>query len=417
MPMGFTESWRRAHDRYRLLVPIAPPLKPAAAYLNWARANWEMWRQTSTIRAKPLKLTFDPTNVCQLRCPLCPTGLGIQDRDRSRARLHIFEHLMEEIGDELFFIDFYNWGEPLLNKHLEGMIEIATGKGIMTAMSSNLSLPLTDERARRLVGSGLGELICSLDGASQAPYAAYRRKGNFELAVENLRRLVRAKRELGSARPTIIWRFYVFRFNEHEIDRAREMAQEIGVDRFVLGTPYLGDNQFHLSEADDREARSWAATDPAYNRYHPSHPEYVDPDRPVEVRKRCDWHYVSTAVNPDGGVAPCCAVFEKAHDFGDLELPGDPPGAASYMDVVNNPSFVAIRDRFAGRRAEPTGLVCEQCPTPDIMSYGRIMNRHIAFLTFVSLVNTVRRLGRRRPEPWAVAPSATAPVESVPAAE
>ena len=66
------------------------------------------------------------------------------------------------------------------------------------------------------------------------------------------------------------------------------------------------------------------------------------------------------------------------------------------MDVVNNERFVAIRDRFAGRRAEPTGLVCERCPTPAIMDYGRIMNRHIAMFTLVQLVEALRRPFRRR---------------------
>jgi hypothetical protein len=102
---------------------------------------------------------------------------------------------------------------------------------------------------------------------------------------------------------------------------------------------------------------------------------------------RCDWHYISTAINPDGGVSPCCTVFEKGDDFGSLE-----EGTRAYMDVVNNDRFRAIRDRFAGRRTESTGLVCEKCPTPAIMNYGRIVNRQIALVTLVQMGNGVRRL-------------------------
>ena len=276
--MAIVETWGRVRDRYRILASVEPELKPASAYLNWARTNWEMWRRTSKIGARPLKLTFDPISVCQLRCPLCPTGRGLQDRGAGHAKFHIFQHLMDEIGDQIFFIDFYNWGEPLLNKHLEEMIELATRKRIMTAMSTNLSLPLTDERARKLVGSGLGELICSLDGSSQETYETYRRRGNFALAVENLRRIVRAKAELGSSRPSIIWRMYVFKFNEHEVESARALAAEVGVDRFVLGSPYLENDQFAMTETERAEARSWAPSDPARNRYNMSHPDYVEPE-------------------------------------------------------------------------------------------------------------------------------------------
>jgi MoaA/NifB/PqqE/SkfB family radical SAM enzyme len=383
---GLTE---RVLERYTEIASIAAPLKGPTAYANWALSNYEMWRQRESIRARPLKLTFDPTNVCQLRCPLCPTGLRIQDRDPGHAKLHIFRHLIDEVGDYLFFLDFYNWGEPLLNTHLEDMIELAARKRIVTYVSSNLSLPLSDDRIRRLVSSGLSELICSLDGASQETYGLYRRKGDFALALENMRRIVRAKRELGLTKPAVVWRMYVFRFNEHEVSRARELAEEVGVDRFVLGTPYLDEGRFPLSAEDRTAMTQWAASDPAFNRYHPDHPEYVDPARPMEVRSRCDWHYVSTAINPDGAVAPCCAVFERGHDFGRLEEGGE---RRSYMEVVNNPSFRGIRERFAGRRAEPTALVCEKCPTPDIMAYGQIMNRHILLFTLVGLFELLRRI-------------------------
>lgn len=389
--MAIESRIERLRARYREVAAIAPPMKGPRAYWNWALANVSMALRTSRLRARPLKLTFDPTNLCQLECPLCPTGLRIQDRAPGRADLHIFEHLMEEVGDYVFFIDFYNWGEPLLNKNLEPMLRLAARKKIVTFISSNLSLPLSDERLLSLLTSGLSELIVSIDGASQETYGTYRREGKFELAFENLRRLMALKKQQGLTRPVVAWRFYVFRFNEHEIEKARKLAVEIGVDRIVFGTPFLDDGRFPLSPADREAMKSWPSTLPEFNRYQPNHPEYEDPGTPMEKRTRCDWHYVSTAINPDGGVSPCCAVFERRNDFGTLA------GDASYMDVVNNERFVAIRDRFAGRRAEPTGLVCEQCPTPAIMDYGRIMNRHIAMFTLVQLAESMRRLVGRGP--------------------
>lgn len=381
----------RLRARYREVAGIAPPMKGPRAYWNWAIANASMALRTSRLRARPLKLTFDPTNLCQLECPLCPTGLRIQTRGGGRADLQLFERLMDEVGDYLFFIDFYNWGEPLLNKNLEAMLRLAAHKKIVTFISSNLSLPLSDERLHSLLTSGLSELIVSIDGASQQTYSTYRREGNFDLALENLRRIMAMKKQYGLTRPVVAWRFYVFRFNEHEIEAARRLAAEIGVDRIVFGTPFLDDGRFPLSPADREKMADWASTLPEFNRYQPEHPEYEDPRAPMEKRTRCDWHYISTAINPDGGVSPCCAVFEKETDFGTLA------SGASYMDVVNGEPFVAIRDRFAGRRSEPTGLVCERCPTPAIMDYGRIMNRHIAMFTLVQLAEAALRPLRRRP--------------------
>jgi MoaA/NifB/PqqE/SkfB family radical SAM enzyme len=375
----------RLRRRYREIAATGPRLKGWRAYANWALANASMALRTTRLAARPLKLTFDPITACQLRCPLCPTGLGIQDRGPGRASLHLFEHLMEEVGDYVFFLDFYNWGEPLLNRDLEAMLRLASRKRIVSNVSSNLSLPLDDDRLRSLLGSGLSELIVSIDGTSQETYGTYRRSGNFELAFGNLRRILALKREMGLSGPVVTWRFYVFRFNEHEMGRARELAAEIGVDRLVFGTPFLDEGRFPIPAADREAMRQWASTDPAFDRYRPGHSEYLDPAAKGPVRKRCDWHYVSTAINPDGGVAPCCAVFEKGNDFGTLG------GDGTYMELVNNAAFTSVRARFAGRRAEPTGLVCERCPTPSIMDYGSIMNRHIALYTLAALAGTARR--------------------------
>jgi len=384
----------RFRIRYREVAGIAAPLKGPKAYANWLLTNLEMRLRTRRVRARPLKLTLDPTNICQLKCPLCPTGLRIQDRAPGRGKLHVFEHLIEEVGDYVFFIDFYNWGEPLLNKQLEDMIRLAADKNIVTYVSSNLSLPLSDARIESLVTSGLSELIVSLDGATQGTYETYRRAGRLELSLENMRRIVEAKRRLGRTQPVVVWRYYVYRWNEHEMELARKRAAEVGVDRLVFATPYLDEGRFPLSPEDREAMKEWSSTLPEFDRYHPSHPEYQAPDAPVEKRQRCDWHYLSTAINPDGAVAPCCAVFEQAYDFAQLE-----PGRTGYMEAVNNERFTAIRDRFAGRRTEPTGLVCETCPTPALMDYGAIMNRHVALFTLVSLLESARRWLRPRRAP------------------
>jgi MoaA/NifB/PqqE/SkfB family radical SAM enzyme len=380
---------RRGFDRFASLVP---GLKPGRAYLNWARANIEMLRGTSRVRARPLKLTFDPTNVCQLRCPLCPTGLQIHDRAPAHAEIEPFAKLMEEVGDYVFFIDFFNWGEPLLNKNLEELLRLAHDKRISTLVSSNLSLKLSDERITSFVESGVSELMVSLDGASQETYESYRRRGEFDLVVDNMRRIVETKRALGRSNPTVTWRYLVFRFNEHELDEASRLAEDIGVDRIVFAPAYLDEGRFPVSDELKQEMSDWAPKDEAWIRYEGAP---TDESASAKPRKRCDWHYVSAAVNPDGSVAPCCTLYEKQDDFGHT---GSGASEQGFMETYNNENFVAIRERFAGKRDEPTGLVCETCPTPDIMDYARQVNRDVALLFGVQLVNSMLRLvglGRR----------------------
>jgi MoaA/NifB/PqqE/SkfB family radical SAM enzyme len=367
---------------------FSPGLKHPKAYFNWLRANYEMQRRSGRIKARPLKITFDPTNVCQLRCPLCPTGLQIQNRETSRAKLDIFEKLMDEVGDYVFFVDLYNWGEPLLNTRLTDFIEVASRKRVSTRISTNLSMRLSDDKLRALISSGLNHMIVSLDGASRETAGSYRRKGDFDLVVENMRRIVRLKRELGSRTPYLIWRFLVFRFNEHELTYAAQLASEIGVDRFTIAPAILDEGDYDIPEDDRELMKTWVPTDPRLTHYDPTEAADVEPGklrkkgRPGRMSSRCDWHYTTTAINADGAVAPCCALFEKKDDFGKITA----SEGGGYMNVVNNSKFVAIRNHFSGRSPQPTGLVCEQCPAPNIMNYAKALNRSIILVTVASIL-------------------------------
>lgn len=360
---------------------MKPRFKGLRAYLNWMYSNVEIGLRTSRIKARPLKLTFDPTNVCQLRCPLCPTGLQVQDREKGHAQLHLFQHLLDEVGEYLFFIDFFNWGEPLLNPRTEEFIKLASSKNIICSMSTNLSLPLSDDRIQRIVSSGLNEIIVSLDGASSETYATYRRRGDFQLVYENMRRIIVAKRQRGQTSPLVTWQFLVFAFNEHEIDRAKAMAREIGVDRLTVRAAFLDEGRYPLSERDKEAVATWAPMDPLYQI------EGATDATASKTAVRCGWHYMSSAINWDGTVAPCCTLFEKRDDFGTLGKDGQ----HAYMDVVNSAGFVAVRDRFAGRKTEPVDLVCEKCPTPAIMNYHQFINRQVILFTLVCFIESVFR--------------------------
>lgn len=365
----------RLPAQYSQAVHMRPRLKGLKAYANWIRSYYEYKRGFSEVTARPLKLIFDPTNACQLKCPLCPTGLGMVDRQKGHADLGLFKNLMEQVGDYVFVVDFYNWGEPLLNPKLHEFISIADTYNVISRISSNLSLRLSDERIDRLLTSGISEIIISLDGATKQTHTKYRRNSDFDLICENMRRLAEARRRLGQSRPLLTWQFVVFRFNEHEVDRAAAMAAEIGVDRIKFQSPFLQPERYRLSDEDKQEIASWAPVNP---RYH----AHIAKTRETH---RCGWHYTTGVINWDGAVAPCCTTFEKADDFGTLGKMGE----HSYVSVVNNSAFQRAR-KFLSAGTSTGGLICERCPTPGIQDYHYHVYRQIAIITCIALAEAVR---------------------------
>jgi MoaA/NifB/PqqE/SkfB family radical SAM enzyme len=373
---------RRIRERYADVVHMAPRFKPWRAYVNCLRGYYEYKLGVSRLKSRPVKLIFDPTNACHLACPLCPTGLGMIDRPTGRADLELFRRLMEQVGDYVFLIDFYNWGDPLLNPRLEEFIRVANCRNIISTISSNLSVRLSDERIDRLLTSGVNEIIISLDGATEATHTKYRRKSNFNLILDNIRRIAEARRRLGQSRPLLTWQYIVFGFNEHEMDRAREMAAELGVDRITFRPPFLQTDRYRMPDEDRREIASWSPADPRYQVHIANPPE----------RKRCGWHYTTVAINWDGTVTPCSTSFRQEEDFGTFGKTGE----NAYMDVVNNAAFQAARATIAAggqslANRSASGVICERCPTPSIQNYHFFVYRRIAMITCVAAIEAIRR--------------------------
>jgi hypothetical protein len=99
--------------------------------------------------------------------------------------------------------------------------------------TSTNGLAFTEEQVRRLVRSGIDELTFSIDGATPESYARYRQRGDFEKALRNLRCAADEKRAGGRDVPVVNWRYILFTHNDsdEEMQRARTLAAEMGVDR------------------------------------------------------------------------------------------------------------------------------------------------------------------------------------------
>src|SRR6185503_12493792 len=62
------------------------PKENLSAFLNFLRAKYEAYTRAQTVFSRPYYAMIDPCDVCQLRCPTCPTGIENEGR-RSGNRL------------------------------------------------------------------------------------------------------------------------------------------------------------------------------------------------------------------------------------------------------------------------------------------------------------------------------------------
>lgn len=300
--------------------------------LNIARCESEKRLGVLRPDAMPYTATVDVTNVCNLQCPHCPTGLGLHGRKASMLKLDRVEKLLDEAGDYLAMAHLYNWGETLLHPQAPAIVRMFHERRIYTTISSNLSLK-KPQVLDAICEAGLDRLILSIDGATQDVYSEYRVKGDLDLVLSNVRQIVEWRRNNKSKTPFLSWHYIVFRHNEHEVDDARRLAAEMGIDEFRIKQPTA--------------------------------PEASQPRDPSKRgtfyggRTSCGqlWHNV--VLQADGGLSPCCNLYDAVDDFGHIDTD-------SLRAVRRNDRYARARQLFSRSGAEAVRAdpahPCLRCP-------------------------------------------------------
>ena len=187
--------------------------------------------------ALPSRLYIECTAACNISCKdaCCAPETGItRTRQAGMLDFDLFRRVVDEVGASLVRIDFFNYGEAFLHKRAVEMCEyIKSAFPHIYLYTSTNGLALNEAQARRLARSGIDEVTFSIDGATPESYAKYRQRGRFDLAIENLRVMADEKRRLGRDLPFLNWRYILFVWNDgdDEMQRARQLAVETGVDR------------------------------------------------------------------------------------------------------------------------------------------------------------------------------------------
>ena len=190
-----------------------------------------------SVSALPSRLYVECTAACNISCEqaCCAPETGItRTRQAGMLDFELFTRVIDEAGPSLQRIDFFNYGEAFLHKRAVEMCEyIKTKFPHIYLYTSTNGLAFGEDQLRRLVRSGIDEVTFSIDGATAESYVKYRKRGDFEKAIRNLRIAAAEKRSLGRDVPVINWRYILFTHNDsdEEMARARTLAADIGVDR------------------------------------------------------------------------------------------------------------------------------------------------------------------------------------------
>jgi MoaA/NifB/PqqE/SkfB family radical SAM enzyme len=210
--------------------------------------------------ALPSRMYIECTAACNISCTeaCCAPETGItRTRQAGMLDFDLFTRVIDEVGASLVRVDFFNYGEAFLHKRAVEMCDyIKTKFPHIYLYTSTNGLALQDGQARRLVHSGIDEVTFSIDGATPESYVKYRQRGRFDVAVATLRAMADEKRKSGRDLPFLNWRYILFVWNDSdaEMNEARRLAADIGVDRLCWELTDHPENAYSRRFTADAEA-------------------------------------------------------------------------------------------------------------------------------------------------------------------
>ena len=310
-------------------------------------STWSMFRKSPVVKGRPMNITVEPTNFCNLLCPICETGAGILGREADHMTLEQFKTIFEKVGPHTNTLMFYFMGEPFLNPESYEMIRHAKDIGIPFVTTCTNGDPVNPEK---LIESGLDEVNFQIGGMTQETHQIYRVNSNLDRVLTVLKETIRLKR-VKNSKIRILCGFIVMKHNEHEVEVFKKRMKELDIDDISIIDACVRNTE---------QAAKFLPNDKKYWAY--------DVDalaegvlRPkLKPKNKCDWINYSLSIHVNGDVVPCCRDPKGEEIMGNL-LTED------LEEIWNGDRYMAFRQKiYKGQDQINICKLCSSYPVSKI---------------------------------------------------
>ena len=295
----------------------------------------------------PYSVMIEPTNICNLSCPTCPTGSGKMNRQKYSMNFSEFKHIIDQLRGRTTLVTLFNYGEPFLNKDFIKMIDYASSAGLWVTTSTNGHFFESKEFCNRLVKSGLKDIIVAIDGLDQSTVTKFRHGADFNKIEKGISLLAKEKNYLGSEFPKIELQFILMKQNQHQREGIISLARKLKVDSYSIKCVWINyaDPEFQ------KLAKKYLPDSASNNRY------YLNDDGTFsikgEITNYCSAVNLSTVINSDGNVIPCCYDVYSKFIMGNIFQ-------QSLDTIWNNEKYTSLRKKIGQSRKSIS--ICQGCP-------------------------------------------------------
>ncbi len=309
---------------------VVLPNSPSASSIPFVEyIKWQYFKNFTP--NYPFSIDIQTRSGCNARCTFCGVG-----REENKIKGVMSDDLFHKIVDEaltfplLQKINPFLLNDPLVDKKLEERIEyISRKKGKrrlpQVRLITNAGL-MTEERAYRLLHSGLDELNISFHSIVPDVYEAMMTPLKFDKVMENVLKLVELRdRMRARKKPRInVWTVLT-RPVERNLRNEKSYWKKLGVG-FVARKL---DNRANRTVEDARLG-----------------------GRPMDLVQICPIPFWRAWVMWNGDMIMCCVDQERTNFLGNC-------AHRSMRDIWNDTAYQTLRQNWRTRNLD--GLLCNRC--------------------------------------------------------
>ncbi|MBD3216052.1 MAG: radical SAM protein [Candidatus Lokiarchaeota archaeon] len=294
------------------------------------------------IPVKPKHVQIEISSRCNLECYLCPKGRGEVKRDILDLDINKFRLLMDELEKFDPKIQLWNYGEPLMHPQINKILNLINNRFSYCSISTNGQI-MNQKLAQIIVNCGLTKIIFSIDGITQKSYEKYRKRGDFEKSITNLKKIIRAKEEYNS-NIDITVQFIIFKHNIHELSKLGAFFFPMGVNEIMVKSAIM---MFYNEDKEMKKiARNYLDLKYRGERYKIKNGNLKYRGSPLPFCPIIDNSFVVTS---DMDFLVCCWDYKSKF-------------------VINNKNQLSKAKKIINSKNPPT--MCRYCPLRNQITYN-----------------------------------------------
>jgi len=234
---------------------------------------------------------IETTNVCTLKCPRCPRTefldtFGTKNWSNKHLNLEHFKNFLDIDITNITFNLCGNNGDPIYYTDLVPMVAWLKSKNAQVNIITNGSYRTVkwwNELSALLTSDDI--VTFSIDGLPEN-FTKYRINADWKTIEQGIAVMAQSTTQL-------IWKYIPFAFNEHNIEQAKLLSEQLGFDKFLIS---LSDR---WQENDEYRPKNFVGQrETSIMHWYGNRNSMISPD----CKNNNNEHFITA----DGFYTPCC---------------------------------------------------------------------------------------------------------------